>query len=167
MLTAEARSQLYWDHARVFAEMADAYQIFSRLLFFNPEMAEQYKANRSKYITYFTNTVRHVDVYLQEDQLTHTRLGFPLVTVPMYLPNNYELEQKDVQCIENAVYSQTKEAECKMLIIMNEDQHNNSNHSTHSSFSRLHSFELNDMCFGLNRISPITFDGNAFQTPKK
>ena len=33
----------------------------------------------------------------------------------------------------------------------------------HSSFSRLHSFELNDMGYGLNRISPITFDEDAFQ----
>ena len=77
--------------------MADAYQILSRSIFFNLEMAEEYKSHRNKYITYFTNIVRHVDVYLQEDQLTHTRLGFSLVTVPTYLPNNYEFEQNDAQ----------------------------------------------------------------------
>ena len=113
------------------AEMADAYHVFSRSLFFNPEMTEQYKFNRSKYVTYFTNIVRHIDVYLQEDQLTHTKLGFPLVTVPTYLPNNYELEQNDLCCMENAVYAETKEAECEMLVIMNEDQHNNNNASIH------------------------------------
>ena len=35
----------------------------------------------------------------------------------------------------------------------------------HSSFSRLCFFEHNDMEYGLNRISPITFDEDAFQTP--
>ena len=29
----------------------------------------------------------------------------------------------------------------------------------------LHAFKLNDMGYGLNRISPITFDEDAFQTP--
>ena len=43
--------------------------------------------------------------------------------------------------------------------------HDLSNASMHSSFSRLCSFEINDMGYGLNRISPITFDENAFQTP--
>ena len=75
------RSQLDWDHARVVAGMTNAYNVFSRSLFFNPEMTEQYKANITKYVTYFIKTVRHVDFYLQEDQLTHTRLGFSLVTV--------------------------------------------------------------------------------------
>ena len=35
----------------------------------------------------------------------------------------------------------------------------------HSSFSRLCSFELNDMGYGFTRISPIAFEGDAFQTP--
>ena len=56
-----------------------------------------------------------------------------------------------------------------MLIIMEEHQedspHDLSNASMHSSFSRLCSFKLNDMGYGLNRISPITFDEDAFQTP--
>ena len=86
----------------------------------------------------------------------------------MYLPSNYELEQNDVRCIENAVYTEAREAECEMLIIMNDqqDQHDSANNSMHNSFSRLCSFELNDMGFGLNRISPITFDGDIFQTPE-
>ena len=33
------------------------------------------------------------------------------------------------------------------------------------SFSRLRSFELNDMGFSLNKISPITFDVENPQTP--
>ena len=90
----------------------------------------------TKYVSYFSNIVRNIDVYLQEDQLMCTRLGFPLVPVPMYLPSNYELEQNDVRCIENAVYAEAREAEHKMLIIMNEpkDQHDNANASMHSSF---------------------------------
>ena len=150
MLTAEARSQLYWDHTRVLGEMADAYNVFSRSLFFKLEMAEQYISSRMKYVTYFTNIIRHIDVYLQEDQLTHTRLGFPLVSVPTYLLNQYELEQNDVHHIENAVHTETREAECEMKVIMDKDHHNQAHSSAHTSFSRLRSFELNDMGFGLN-----------------
>ena len=56
----------------------------------------------------------------------------------------------------------------EMLNIMEGQQddspHDLSNASFHSSSSRFHAFELNDMGYGLNRISPITFDENAFQT---
>ena len=66
------------------------------------------------------------------------------------------------------MYSETREAEHEMLIIMNENQnkHNTSNQSMHSSFCRLHSFKLKHMEFSLNMISPRTFDGDAFQTPE-
>ena len=137
MLTVEQRSQFYWDHARVDGEMAHAYEIFPRSIFFNQEMAKQYKTHRNKNVTCFTNIVGHVDVYFQDDQLTCTRLSFPPATVPTYLPNNYELEQNNTQYIENVVYAETKEAEHEMLIIMNENQHNNLIHSTHSSFIQI------------------------------
>ena len=107
----------------------DAYNVFSRSLFFHPEMIEQYKANRTKYVTHFTNIVRHIDVYLQEDQLMHTRLAFPPVSVPIYLPNNYEFEQNDICHIENAVYGETREAEHEMLVFMEENQSNCTNPS--------------------------------------
>ena len=141
---------------------------FADLMFFKPEVTNQYQVSMMKYVSYFTNIVRKIDVYLQEDQLMHTRLGFPLVPVPMYLLSNYKLEQNDVRCIENAVYTEAREAECEMLIIMNDqqDQHDSAINIMHSSFSRLCSFKLNDMGFGLNRISPITFDGDIFQTPE-
>ena len=54
MLTAEQGSKLYGDHSKVIAEMSDAFQIFSRSIFFNPEMTEQYNNSRTKYINYFT-----------------------------------------------------------------------------------------------------------------
>ena len=141
MLTSEIRSQLYWDCARVVGEMANAYNVFSGSLLFNPEMAQQYKANRAKYVTYFTNIVRHIDCNLQEDQLTCTRLGFPLVSVPTYLPNQYELEQNDMHCIDKAVHAETREAEHDMQVIMDKDHHNNTHSSVHTSFSRLRSFK--------------------------
>ena len=81
-------------------------------------MAEQYRSSHTKYVTYFTNINRHIDVYLQEDQLTHTRYGFPLVPFPTYVPNQYKLEQTDVHHIENAVHEETKKAECEMQVIM-------------------------------------------------
>ena len=91
---------------------------------------------------------------------------FPLVPVPTYLPSNYELEQNDVHLIENRVYMETREVEQEMMIIMEENRSSNTNHSADSYFSRLRSFELNDMGFGLNRISPITFNTDTFQTPQ-
>ena len=42
MLTSQARSQIYWNHAKFIAEMADAYHVFCRSVFFNLEMANQY-----------------------------------------------------------------------------------------------------------------------------
>ena len=35
MLTPEERSGLYWDHAKVIVEIADAYNVFSRCMYFN------------------------------------------------------------------------------------------------------------------------------------
>ena len=57
-----------------------------------------------------------------------------------------------------------------MLVIMdelqeNQEQHDISNVRFCNSFSRICSDELNNMGYGLNRISPITFKGDAFQTP--
>ena len=56
--------------------------------------------------------------------------------------------------------------ENEILIIMDEQQEDLdvSNTSFHSSFSRIRSDELNDMGYGLNCISPFTFEGDDFQT---
>ena len=48
---------MYEDRSKVIAEMADTFYIFSRSIFFNPEMAEQYNHSRDKYINYFTQIV--------------------------------------------------------------------------------------------------------------
>ena len=48
----------------------------------------------------------------------------------------------------------------------NQDQHDISNINFHSSFSRIRSDELNDMGYGLSRISPISLEGDMFQTLK-
>ena len=48
----------------------------------------------------------------------------------------------------------------------NQEQHDISNASFHSSFSRIRSDELNNMGYGLSKINPITFEGDVFQTPK-
>ena len=57
MLTADQRTRVYEDRSKVIAEMADAFYIFSRSIFFNPEMAEQYNLSRDKYINYFMQIV--------------------------------------------------------------------------------------------------------------
>ena len=71
--------------------------------------------------------------------------------------------------IEDAANWEVRSVEWEMLAIMEEQQegspHDLSNASFHSSSSRLHAFELNDMGYGLNRIRPITFDEDAFKTP--
>ena len=57
MLLEEQRTKMYEDRSKVIAEMADTFYIFSRSIFFNPEMAEQYKHSCDKYINYFMQIV--------------------------------------------------------------------------------------------------------------
>ena len=87
MLIPKERSGLYQDHTKVILEMAEAYNVFSSCIYFNLKMSDKYQNNIDRYIGYYTNIIRHVDIFLQEDQLMHTRLGFPLVPMPSYLPN--------------------------------------------------------------------------------
>ena len=106
---------------------------------------------------------------MQEDQLKCTKLGFPLVPAPSYLPNMYELGHSDVRKIDDTASTEVKGVENKIVVIMQEhqekEQQNISHNSFHSSFSRIRSEELNDMGYGLSKISPITIDGDAFQMP--
>ena len=170
MLTPEERSGLYWDCTKVIVEMADAYNVFSRCMYFNPEMSDKYQNNIEQYTRYYSELIRCIDIFLQEDQLMCTKLGFPLVPVPSYLPNMHELEWTDVRKIEDTAFTEVRRVESEMLVIMDELQENQehydiSNTSFCSSFSRIQSDELNDMGYGLSRISPITFEGDVFQTP--
>ena len=165
MLTPKERSELYKDHTKVTLEMAEAYNVFSRCIYFNPEMSEKYQSNIDRYIGYYTNIIRQVDIFLQEDQLMHTKLGFPLVPVPSYLPNMYELGHSSMRKIDDTASAKVRRVENEMMIMeehQEKEQQNISHNSFHSSFSRIRSEELNDMGYGLSRISPITFDGDAF-----
>ena len=164
MLTADQRTRVYEDRSKVIAEMADAFYIFSRSIFFNPEMAEQYNHSRVKYINYFTQIVCNIDIFLQEDQLMHTKVGFSLVPVPGCLPNSNDLEQTNTDQIIQTANEEVTLTNREMQVIMQGDnKHPHINKS--GSFSRLRSFKLNDMGFSLNKISPITFDVENPQTP--
>ena len=164
MLTAEQRTRVYEDRSKVIAEMADAFYIFSRSIFFNPEMAEQYNHSCDKYINYFTQIVHNIDIFLQEDQLMCTKAGFSLVPVPGYLPNSNDLEQTNAdQIIQTANEEVTLTNKEMQVIMQGDNKHPHINKS--GSFSRLRSFELNNMGFSLNKISPITFDVKNPQTP--
>ena len=158
ILTSEERSGLYNDHTKVILEMAKSYNIFSRCIYFNLEMTEKYQNNTDRYIKYYTNIIRQIDIFLQEDQLMHTKLGFPLVPAPSYLPNMYELGHSDVRQIDGRASTEVRRVENEMLVIMQEhqerEQHNVSHNSFQSSFSRIRSEELNNMGYGLSRISP-------------
>ena len=66
MLTVEQRTRMYEDRSKVIAEMADTFYIFSRSIFFNPEMAEQYNHNHDKYINYFTEIVQNIDFFYKK-----------------------------------------------------------------------------------------------------
>ena len=101
MLPLEERSELYNDHTKVILEMAEAYNVFPRCIYFNLEMSEKYQSNIDRYIGYYTNIIRHIDIFLQEDQLMCTKLGFPLVPVPSYLPNMYELGHSSMKKIND------------------------------------------------------------------
>ena len=122
MLTPEERSELYKDHTKVIIEMAEAYNDFSSCNYFNPEMSKKYQSNIERYIRYYTNIARQIDIFLQEDQLMHTKLGFPLVPVLSYLPNIYELGHNDVRKINNTASAEVRRVENEMMIIMEEHQ---------------------------------------------
>ena len=143
MLMAEQRTRGYEDRSKVIAEMANTFYIFSRSIFFNPEMAEQYNHSCDKYINYFTQIVCNIDIFLQEDQLMCTKAGFSVVPVPGYLPNNDDLEQTNtdqiIQTVDEEVISTNKEMQ---VIMQGDTKHPHINKS--GSFSRLRSFKLND-----------------------
>ena len=169
MLTPKERSELYNDCTKVILEMAKMYNVFSRCIYFNLEMLEKYQSNIDRYIRYYTNIIKQIDIFLQEDQLKCTKLGFPLVAAPSYLPNMYELGHSDVRKIDDIASTEVKRVENEMVVIMQEhqekEQENISHNSFHSSLSRIRSEELNDIGYGLSKISPITFDGDTFQMP--
>ena len=149
---------------KVIAEMADTFYIFSRSIFFNPEMVEQYNHSHDKYINYFMQIVENIDIFLQEDQLMCMKAGFLQVPFPGYLPSSHDLEQTDtnqiIQTMNEEVTSTNKEMQ---VIMQSDDKHPHINKS--GSFSRLRSFELNNMGFSLNKIIPIMFNVENPQTP--
>ena len=164
MLTADQRTRVYEDRSKVVAEMAKAFYIFSRSIFFNPEMAEQYNLSHDKNINYFSQIVWNIDIFLQEDQLMCIKAGFSLVPVPGYLPKSNALEQRNADQITQTAHDEVNTISREMQVIMQGDnKHPHINKS--GSFSHLRSFELNDMGFSLNKISPITFDVENPQTP--
>ena len=81
----------------------------------------------------------------------------------------YELGHSDIRKIDDTASTKVRRVENEMVVIMQEhqekEQQNISHNSFHSSFSRIRSEELNDIGYGLSKISPITFDGDAFQMP--
>ena len=118
MLTAEQRTKMYEDRSKVIAEMADAFYIFSRSIFFNPEMAEQYNHSHNKYINYFTQIVQNINIILQEDQLMDIKVGFSQVPVPGYLPSSYDLEQTDTDQITQMANEEVASTDKEMQVIM-------------------------------------------------
>ena len=120
MLTPKERSGLYWNCTKVIVKMADAYNVFSRCMYFNPEMSDKHQSNIVQYTRYYSQLIRYIDIFLQEDQLMHTKLGFPLVPVPSYLPNMHELECSDVRKIESTAFTEARRVESEMLVIMDE-----------------------------------------------
>ena len=93
-----------------------------------------------------------------------TKAGFSLVPVPGYLPNGNDLEQRNADQITQTACDEFTSITREMQVIMQGDnKHPHINKS--GSFSHLRSFELNDMGFSLNKISPITFDVKNPQTP--
>ena len=93
-----------------------------------------------------------------------TKAGFSLVPAPGYLPNSNDLEQRNADQITQTACDKANAISREMQVIMQGDnKHPHINKS--GSFSHLRSFELNDMGFSLNKISPITFNVENPQTP--
>ena len=94
----------------------------------------------------------------------HTKAGFSLVPVPGYLPNGNDLDHKNADQITQTACDEVNSITREMQVIMQGDnKHPHINKS--GSFSHLRSFELNNMGFSLNKISPITFNVENPQTP--
>ena len=121
MFTAEQRTKMYEDRSKVIAEMADTFYIFSRSIFFNPEMAEQYNHSHDKYINYFMQIVQNIAMFLQENQLMCTKAGFSQVPVPGYLPSSYDLEQTDADQIIQTANEEVALTNKEMQVIMQSD----------------------------------------------
>ena len=82
----------------------------------------------------------------------HIKAGFSQVPVPGYFPSSNDLEQTDADQIIPMMNEEVTSTNKEMQVIMQSDnKHPHSNKS--GSFSRLGSFELNDMGFSLNKIS--------------
>ena len=139
MLMADQRTKMYEDRSKVIAEIADAFYIFSRSIFFNPEMEEQYSHNCDKYLNYFTQIVQNIDIFLKEDQLICTKTGFSQVPVPGYLPSSYDLEQTDPDQIIQMANEEVASTDKEMQAIMQSDNKHPHINKT-GSFSRLRSF---------------------------
>ena len=81
----------------------------------------------------------------------------------------HKMEHSNIRKIDDMAPTEIRRVENEMMVIMEEhqekEQQNISHNSFHSSFSRIRSEEFNDMGYGLSKISPITFNGDAFQTP--
>ena len=64
-----------------------------------------------------------------------TRLGFPLVPVPSYLPNMYGLEHSNIRKINDTASAEVRRVENEMMVIMDEhqekQQHNQTAQITH------------------------------------
>ena len=87
-------------------------------------MADKHQGNIKKYTAYYTDIIRGLDVLFQEDQLMRTKLWFPLVPAPMYMPSMHEMENDALRKIKDTAWDETKRIEKEMLIIMSEDQKN-------------------------------------------
>ena len=74
---------------------------------------------------------------MQEDQLKHTKLGFPLVPAPSYLPNMYDLGHSDVRKIDDIASTEVKQVENEMVVIMQEHQEKEQQNISHNSFQFL------------------------------
>ena len=102
-------------------------------------MAEQYNLSHNKYINYFSQIVQNIDIFLQEDQLMHTKAGFSLVPVPGYLPNGNDLEQRNADQITQTACDEVNSITREMQVIMQGDnKHPHINKS--GSFSHLRLF---------------------------
>ena len=82
MLTPKERSELYNDCTKVILEMAKMYNVFSRCIYFNLEMLEKYQSNIDRYIRYYTNIIKQIDIFLQEDQLKCSSSHGTAITFP-------------------------------------------------------------------------------------
>ena len=118
MLTADQRTRVYEDRSKIIAEMAEAFYIFPGAYSSTQRWQSSIISAAISTSIIFHRLCENIDIFLQEDQLMCTKVGFSLVPVPGYLPNSNDLEQINTNQIIQTASDEVNSISKEMQVIM-------------------------------------------------